>query len=149
MILEAIHAVIGGSGGRGKTPSLLTSEYHKSSLALRQRLLIAVIASPGNRILDVEQVFLKVLQHLNTPRLQIQVHGAAVLTETARLKHNHELGFSIGINWSKTWCALFRVEYWGGSKSAAMSQAEEEVKWTAELEVALFHSMHGHKPVGM
>ncbi|CAI7995444.1 MRG/MORF4L-binding protein [Geodia barretti] len=24
-----------------------------------------------------------------------------------------------------------------------------EVKWTAELEVALFHSMHGHKPVGL
>ena len=23
-----------------------------------------------------------------------------------------------------------------------------DVKWTAELEVALFHSMHGHKPVG-
>lgn len=23
-----------------------------------------------------------------------------------------------------------------------------EVKWSAELEVALFHSMHGHKPVG-
>ena len=23
-----------------------------------------------------------------------------------------------------------------------------EVKWTPELEVALFHSMHGHKPVG-
>ena len=30
-----------------------------------------------------------------------------------------------------------------------MSQREEEeVKWNAELEVALFHSMHGHKPVG-
>lgn len=23
------------------------------------------------------------------------------------------------------------------------------MKWTAELEVALFHSMHGHKPVGL
>ena len=23
-----------------------------------------------------------------------------------------------------------------------------EPKWSAELEVALFHSMHGHKPVG-
>ena len=23
-----------------------------------------------------------------------------------------------------------------------------DVKWSAELEVALFHSMHGHKPVG-
>ena len=23
-----------------------------------------------------------------------------------------------------------------------------ELKWSAELEVALFHSMHGHKPVG-
>ena len=23
-----------------------------------------------------------------------------------------------------------------------------DVKWTPELEVALFHSMHGHKPVG-
>ena len=23
-----------------------------------------------------------------------------------------------------------------------------EVKWTPELEVALFRSMHGHKPVG-
>ena len=32
---------------------------------------------------------------------------------------------------------------------AGMSQGEEEeVKWNAELEVALFHSMHGHKPVG-
>ena len=32
---------------------------------------------------------------------------------------------------------------------AGMSQREEEeVKWNAELEVALFHSMHGHKPVG-
>ena len=29
-----------------------------------------------------------------------------------------------------------------------MSQREEAVKWNAELEVALFHSMHGHKPVG-
>ena len=24
-----------------------------------------------------------------------------------------------------------------------------ELKWTTELEVALFHSMHSHKPVGM
>ena len=24
----------------------------------------------------------------------------------------------------------------------------EEINWTPELEVALFHSLHGHKPVG-
>ena len=36
-----------------------------------------------------------------------------------------------------------------GAGWAGMSQREEEeVKWNAELEVALFHSMHGHKPVG-
>lgn len=29
-----------------------------------------------------------------------------------------------------------------------MSEEQEAVKWTAELEVALFHSMHRHKPVG-
>ena len=32
--------------------------------------------------------------------------------------------------------------------AAQMSEEPEEVKWSAELEVALFHSMHGHKPVG-
>ena len=30
----------------------------------------------------------------------------------------------------------------------SQSVSGEELKWTAELEVALFHSMHGHKPVG-
>ena len=29
-----------------------------------------------------------------------------------------------------------------------MEEEEANVRWTAELEVALFHSMHGHKPVG-
>ncbi|KAL5481251.1 hypothetical protein EMCRGX_G021382 [Ephydatia muelleri] len=28
-------------------------------------------------------------------------------------------------------------------------QSSEDVKWTTELEVALFHSMHRHKPVGI
>ncbi|XP_065891125.1 MRG/MORF4L-binding protein-like [Dysidea avara] len=26
---------------------------------------------------------------------------------------------------------------------------DQEIVWTPELEVALFHSMHGHKPVGL
>ena len=29
-----------------------------------------------------------------------------------------------------------------------MENTEEPVKWTVELEVALFRSMSGHKPVG-